>query len=135
MCVDGASHSVGNHGIMHTFQSYAAINSPLGRLYLENGTIFPPPPEPEIHVTTYGAAKQSAAKALIDTFPDSGCDQACIIKQLDAYHHQQGITDETVIKAVHTRNVTEGDLDEAHAMVTQRVDNEAQGIAVKRSSR
>ena len=122
VCVDGASHSVGNHGIMHTFQSYAAINSPLGRLYLENGTIFPPPPEPEIHVTTYGAAKQSAAKALIDTFPDSGCDQACIIKQLDAYHHQQGITDETVIKAVHTRNVTKEEYEEVLAEVSARVD-------------
>jgi hypothetical protein len=124
VCVDGVSHSVGNHGIMHTFQSYAAINSPLGRVPLENGTIFPPPPEPEIHVTTYGQAKKSAAKALRDTFPDSGCDEACIIKQLDAYHKKQGITDETIIKAVHTRNVTEADLDEAKQKVAQRIGGE-----------
>jgi len=130
VCVDGVSHSVGNHGIMHTFQSYAAINSPLGRLPLENGTLFPPPPEPEIHVTTYGQAKRSAAKALRDTFPDSGCDEACIIKQLDAYHYQQGITDETVIKAVHTRNVTKEEYLEAHEVVAKQVSDRSKSNAV-----
>jgi len=122
VCVDGVGHTTGNHGIMHTFQSYAAIRCPLGRVSLQNGTIFPPLNQPEIHVTTYGEAKRKAAEALIATFPDSGCKTECIVKQLDDYHQKQGgISDETKIKAVHTRNVTEEDLATARDAVDERI--------------
>jgi hypothetical protein len=97
ICAEGTNQYQGTHGLMHTFQSTAAMeNETVDTLKLEDGTVL------ETKVTKYGAARSQGAAAAKKTFPESGCDEDCLKAQLDAYHSQCGITDGTDCKQVVT---------------------------------
>ena len=96
VCAEGKNQNTGTHGLMHTFQSASAAKCESGEVPLEGA------PSIVAKQTTYGEAKQQAAKAFKKTFPESKCSEKCITAQLDAYHNQCGVNDETVIKAVET---------------------------------
>ncbi|WP_341317006.1 HNH/endonuclease VII fold toxin-2 domain-containing protein [Paraburkholderia sp. IMGN_8] len=94
VCAEGVNQNTGTHGLMHTFQSAAAAKCPEGNIPMSKG------PSVKDRVTTYGESKESAAKAHKKTFPESQCTKECITAQLDAYHNQCGVEDNTKIKAV-----------------------------------
>lgn len=96
VCAEGTSHNRGGtHELMHVFQKATNDACPKGTLPVVGAEDMEVP-----HVTTYGEAKESAAAAFQSVFPTSGCSSACIKKQLDAYHNQCGIQDDTRMKAV-----------------------------------
>ena len=97
VCAEGTSQNVGTHALMHTYQSAAAAKCKVGDVPLSDGS----------HLTgqkstTYKDAKASSIESMKKAFPESGCDEECLAAQLDAYHNQCGIKDDTVIKAVET---------------------------------
>lgn len=97
LCVEGTSHHTDNHGVMHTFQSWMAVQKPEGDLTLENGKKLP-----GVKKTTYGQAKRDGAKALVATYPESECDKDCIVAQFDEFDAKHGLNDSLEIKAVAT---------------------------------
>ena len=121
VCAEGKNQNTGTHGLMHTFQSATASLCKEGDVPLVSGSL-------TAKKTTYGEAKKEAAKAFKKTFPESDCSEECITGQLDAYHKQCGITDDTVIKAVETGQT---DVTAAEAAVRGRTDR----IKDARSSR
>lgn len=96
VCAEGKNQNTGTHGLMHTFQSASAAKCKEGEIPLSDGSKI------VAKRTTYGQAKSQAAKAFKKTFPESKCSEKCITAQLDAYHNQCDINDDTVIKAVET---------------------------------
>jgi hypothetical protein len=68
ICVEGASHSVGTHGMMHQCQSYSA-----GRMV-----------NPTLRKVT-----KAAVGAVKVVFPESGCDPKCLEAQLNNYHQEK----------------------------------------------
>jgi hypothetical protein len=97
VCAEGVNQYQGTHGLMHTFQSFAAkAKETVAKLLLEDGTTL------ETKVTTYGEARDQGVAASTKTFPESGCDEDCLKAQLDAYHNQCGINDSTQCKQVVT---------------------------------
>lgn len=105
VCAEGTSqYTDGTHGWMHTTQSIENAKCPKGMLTVGNEPDTLPVEFP--HVTTYGEAKKNAIAAMQKVFPGSKCDPKCLEAQLDNYHNQCGIKDDTKIKAV-----TEGWID------------------------
>ena len=104
ICVEGTNQYHGTHGLMHTHQSTAAINS----ASLEGITTLGFTNEQgdkEVQVessTTYGKVKEQGVAAVKEVFPDSDCSPDCLEKQLDAYHYDAGIQDDTPCKVVAT---------------------------------
>jgi hypothetical protein len=96
VCAEGINQNTGTHGLMHTFQSAAASSCSEEEIKLSNNKTI------TAKKTTYGEAKKQASAAMKKTFPESQCDEKCIEAQLDAYHEQCGINDDTPIKAVET---------------------------------
>jgi hypothetical protein len=97
VCAEGTNQYQGTHGLLHTFQSTAAMgNETIKKLKLKDGTVL------ETKSTTYGEARDQGASAAKKTFPESGCDEECLKAQLDAYHNACGIDDETNCKQVVT---------------------------------
>lgn len=95
VCAEGTSHNRGGtHELMHVFQKASNDACPAGKLPVGGRDV------DILHVTTYGAAKQSATEAFQEVFPTSECSSECLKKQLDAYHNQCGIDDNTRMKAV-----------------------------------
>jgi hypothetical protein len=95
VCAEGTSHNRGGtHELMHVFQKEAADAAPKGKLPIGGKQV------DFDHVTTYGKAKKSALEAFENVFPSSGCDPKCLEAQIDAYHKQCGISDQTRVKAV-----------------------------------
>jgi hypothetical protein len=97
VCVEGTSHYTDNHGVMHTFQSYMAIQCPIGDLKLSNGQTLS-----GVHKTTYGEAKRNGARALIATYPESNCKEECILAQYEEFDKKHNLNDNLSIKAVAT---------------------------------
>lgn len=95
ICAEGINQNTGTHGLMHTFQSQESMKMPQGTLPLKNGGAVS-----GHRVQTYKQGKENANKARKKAFPASFCDDKCIDKQLDNYHQQCGISDDTKIKAV-----------------------------------
>jgi hypothetical protein len=95
VCAEGINQNTGSHGWMHTFQSIEAAKMPVETLDLSNGKKLTGE-----RAQTYGQAKENAHKAMGKVFPLSGCSKECLDKQLDNYHNDCGLTDETKIKAV-----------------------------------
>jgi Domain of unknown function (DUF4150)/GHH signature containing HNH/Endo VII superfamily nuclease toxin 2 len=95
VCAEGTSHKLGGtHELMHALQSLNAVKQDVAPLPLaDGGTV-------SARATTYGKAKESAAATMQEVFQDSHCDDKCIKAQLDAYHRQCGLKDDTPIKAV-----------------------------------
>jgi hypothetical protein len=101
ICVEGCNQYHGTHGIMHTFQSTAAIDTAApGTLSFvrADGTNETQTFE---KTTTYGEAKGQAIAAVGQAFPGQ-CDPKCLEAQLDAYHNQADISDSTPCKSVIT---------------------------------
>ena len=98
ICVEGRNQYHGTHGLMHTYQSNAALNSGAQskRITFEDDTS-----AREVSVN-YGQAKSFGVAAVGKTFPESGCDPACTEAQLDAYHNQCGIDDQTDCRMIAT---------------------------------
>lgn len=115
VCAEGVNQNVGTHGLMHAYQSASASHARSGKIPLSNGKTM------TAKKTTYGTAKKKAIEAMQKAFPDSKCDPKCIETQLDNYHNQCGITDETTIKAVETGGITESEADTAVAARSGRV--------------
>lgn len=90
VCVEGGSHSVGTHGLMHAMQNGRNRRCP--PITLPSGT--------RSRVTTYGHSKRWAARVVRRVFPGSGCSEACIIAQMDNYYKQCQVGDNTPIRAV-----------------------------------
>lgn len=114
ICAEGPNQNCGTHGLMHSYQSAAAADCDMGTLALSAG-------DPIAHkVTTYGDAKASSMTAMKKVFPDSKCDPKCTEAQLDNYHKQCGIDNDTPIKAVETGNA---DVSAADAAVAKNAKN------------
>ncbi|MCG8597916.1 MAG: DUF4150 domain-containing protein [Kiloniellales bacterium] len=100
VCAEGTSQNVGTHGQFHTFQKESVNRG------IANGTIaqeaLPLSNDSTIieYATTYGDAKQNGIEAFKKTFPESKCNTDCLKAQLDGYHKNCGIDDDTKIKAV-----------------------------------
>jgi hypothetical protein len=111
ICVEGTNQYHGTHGQMHTHQSTAAINSATpGSVTMEfvKETLDGGETVKSMKVespTTYGKARDQGVAAVKEVFPDSGCSAACLEAQLDAYHDQCGIKDDTNCKSVTTGHV------------------------------
>ncbi|MFZ1987192.1 MAG: PAAR-like domain-containing protein [Desulfatitalea sp.] len=95
VCAEGINQNTGTHGLMHTFQSSEAMKMPIETLNLRDGGSVS-----GHRAQTYKQGKKNAVSAMTKAFPASFCSQACTEKQLDNYHNQCGINDETKIKAV-----------------------------------
>jgi hypothetical protein len=100
VCVEGINQNTGTHGLMHTFQSTIASKCASGKLRLSNGDSI------AAKKTTFSAAKMSGVKCMKKVFPESKCSPKCIEAQLDEYHKQSGVDDETPVKAVETGSST-----------------------------
>ncbi|MDP5240088.1 DUF4150 domain-containing protein [Uliginosibacterium sp. 31-16] len=104
VCVEGTNQYHGTHGLLHTYQSTSAVDTAT-----PGSLSFVPMDDPKADptlkkiekTTTYGTAKKQALEAMEKVFPKE-CDSKCIEKQLDAYHNQAGISDDTKCKSVIT---------------------------------
>ncbi len=96
VCAEGVNQNTGTHGLMHTFQSAAAAKCKVGEIPLNGGESI------TSKMTTYGKSKNQAIESMNKAFPESPCDKKCLAAQLDSYHNQCGISDQTPIKAVET---------------------------------
>jgi hypothetical protein len=124
LCCEGQTQFTGTHGMMHTFQSAAAAGAPVSSLPITGGGTVDAP------TTNYGSAKKNAVAAAKKTFPESGCNEACLVHQLDYYHKRQGMDDDTKIKAVQT-----GDFDQAGVdAATQRAAERSAAIQASRAT-
>jgi hypothetical protein len=95
VCAEGQTQNTGTHGLMHTLQSQHATTCPEGTLPLTGGD-----ETKTVRVTTYAAARNNSIEAFQTTFPHSNCGTECLKAQLDNYHNQCGVNDNTRIKAV-----------------------------------
>ena len=132
ICVEGAGHGVGTHGLMHTFQSAKAMKCPIATFKDSSGKLAMilnkqgQAPRPLRHpATTVGQAQKDGAKAVSQTFPESGCDEACIEAQLKAYHETPppqgaGLKSDQPVKAVHTCKPDADKLARTEAEVAER---------------
>ncbi|MBP7148227.1 MAG: DUF4150 domain-containing protein [Acidobacteria bacterium] len=97
VCAEGVTNTVGTHGFMHTLQSSMNAAAPEEELdFFLDGKV----QKRKVKAQTYAQAKENANRAMMKTFPLSFCSPACINAQLDNYHNQCGIDDNTKIKAV-----------------------------------
>jgi hypothetical protein len=112
VCAEGKNQNTGTHGLMHTLQSAAASGCPEDTLPLSGGGT-----TKLFKVTTYAAARDNSIEAFQSVFPHSNCGKECLQAQLDNYHKQCGINDNTRIKAVEVGNP---DVDAAHAQIRAR---------------
>lgn len=113
VCAEGKNQWTGTHGIMHTLQSAHASGCLEDRLLLSGGGTT----EELFKVTTYATARDNAIEAFQSTFPHSNCGTECLQAQLDNYHKQCGMNDNTRIKAV---EVGDTDVPAAHAEIQAR---------------
>ena len=107
VCAEGTSQAKGGtHELMHVYQKADTLAQIKGK---PNGT-FTMPDGSEISKpqTTYGESRETGVRAFTKVFDDAGCNPDCIRGQLDAYHKQCHINDDTKCKAV-----TEGPADSA----------------------
>lgn len=132
ICVEGAGHGVGTHGLIHTFQSAKAMKcAKSGFEIVGGGTAMVrkkgKPAQPLMHeATTLTEAQKAGAKAVSDTFPESNCSEECIEAQLKAYHESPrseggaGMKGDNKIKAVHTCKPDAKKLAQTEAKVAER---------------
>ncbi len=81
ICVDGTDQRTATHGQLHALQEAAVRKLSTG------GKI------------RYKNMKRASARSASWVFKESGCDPGCIEAQLDAYHSQVGIGDNTDLPA------------------------------------
>jgi hypothetical protein len=116
VCAEGTFQYNGTHGLMHTLQSAEAAKLPTGTLELQGGQVT----TEEFHKTTYKGAKTNGINAMKKVFPESFCGAECLEKQLDNYHNQCGLKDNTEIKGVTTGNFKPADVEYAENEIKRR---------------
>jgi hypothetical protein len=118
VCAEGTTNTVGTHGFMHTHQSTMNADTGKDELvdYFVNGKV----EQRTAKVHSYKQAKENANKAMTKVFPLSGCSEACINAQLDAYHNQCGIDDNTKIGAVECGSTTDANVEFAEQNALER---------------
>jgi hypothetical protein len=100
ICATGINNNHGTHGIIHTFQSCAMPHPGNGTVTLTNGSTLNVGGKDDC-LSSYGEARDQSAEAVSKTFPESGCSEACIKAQLDAYHKSEcGMNDDTEIRGI-----------------------------------
>ena len=109
------NQNTGTHGLMHSYQSACASKASSSTILLANGYSI------THKKTTYGQAKKNGSAAMGKVFPESGCKAQCIEKQLDNYHNQCGIDDDTPIKAVETGGIKEAEFKQAVVERAKRI--------------
>lgn len=94
MCAEGTTSTQGSHGALHT--EMKAINSemPTKELNLSDGS------KTSVKSVKYKDAKANASAAAAKVFPLSKCSKSCIEAQLDNYHNDKGINNDTDLVAV-----------------------------------
>jgi hypothetical protein len=107
VCTEGTDHGTGTHGLLHTWQSDAALACPgtTGQNAVPKLALDAPGLDPAeaAHVTTYEQARENGIAAMQQVFPESNCDADCLRAQLDAYHVREAkIPPESRIQAVAT---------------------------------
>jgi hypothetical protein len=92
VCCDDSSRFNGDHGELHGIQGVA-----------ERACMNPKGPRSQMGGLdgkwTYKRSKEAGLIAHKATFKDSGCSEKCLEAQLDAYHQQCGIKDDTLVRA------------------------------------
>ena len=132
VCTEGTGHSKGGtHELMHVYQKADTLAQIKGQpkvdFALKDGSVV------SKNSTTYAQSRETGIKAFQKVFGDAGCDPDCIRKQLDAYHNQCGVTDETKLKAVTegpaepTMNVLQADEEVAQRSWERWVSRSPQG--------
>lgn len=124
VCAEGTDHGTGTHGLLHTWQSDAALACPgtqgsnsVPRLALDKPGL---PPVDSEHVTTYEQARESGIAAMQQVFPESNCNAECLRAQLDAYHvRKANIPPDTRIRSVATTQSP--DIDEVWDMAKSKL--------------
>jgi hypothetical protein len=116
VCAEGTFQYNGTHGLMHTLQSAENAKLPTGKLDLQGGG----ETAKDFHKTTYKDARKNGVDAMKKVFPESGCKEGCLEKQLDNYHKQCGLEDDTPVKAVTTGNRKQADVDYAEREAKRR---------------
>jgi hypothetical protein len=97
VCAEGTSSAMGGtHELMHVFQKAAASKVKTKKAFATAGGDTTKP----LRATNYGQAKASGLDAMGKVFEDSGCSRECIEAQIDAYHQQCGINNDTECIAV-----------------------------------
>jgi len=88
VCCDESSRYEGDHGLLHSVQNTHERNlmDPDGPRSQQGGSG---------GAWNYGAAKEGALVAHQAAFPASDCTGGCLEKQLDAYHEQVGVKDDS----------------------------------------
>ncbi len=141
VCVEGTNQNHGTHGRMHTFTSYLAATTPGGKEELPLsktvvssilGKVDEIEPDAPIRQTqlqtvvksgtdykintetlTYKQARDQSIAAMQTCFADAGCSTQCLQAQIDAYHNQCGINDETKIRKLIEGKATAEDVRKA----------------------
>ena len=116
VCAEGTFQYNGTHGLMHTLQSAEAAKLPTASLALEGGGST----AKQFHKTTFKGAKTNGINAMKKVFPESYCGADCLEKQLDNYHNQCGLKDDTEVKGVTTGNFAPADVEYAEAEIRRR---------------
>ncbi len=93
-CVQGRNAYTGDHGAMSAMRGVMNSQCKVGPLAL-SGT---PAAAIEARVTTYDQAAENGARSVRSVL--THCDEECIRKQIDTYHHGCGIKNDTKVKAV-----------------------------------
>ena len=101
VCAEGTGHSKGGtHELMHCFTKTAIKKANEG---VVESTFFTKSGTPvKIQSQKYGFARETGLDSFEKTFPDAGCSRECLKAQIDAYHNQCQINDDTDIKATET---------------------------------
>ncbi len=105
VCVEGTDNTTATHGLMHAFQGAAAI-----RQQDRNGQL------------TYPQSRQIGLDAMNEMFGESKCDPGCTAAQLDKYHNDAGISDDTKLRASTSGRTSEADRESAERVAAARQD-------------
>ncbi len=116
ICVSGQNQHWGSHGLMHTMQGNAnGKRTRSETLDKADGTKTGNYP-----TKSYKADSSAGVKAVGKVFPGSKCDEKCLQAQLDAYHKQCGVKDDSRIRAIDTGNTSNADVKEATKTVKRK---------------
>lgn len=108
VCAEGTNQNHGTHSLMHGYQSWANRNATNQSFTFVNqatgatSTVTRPG-------TTYGKARNQAIASMQEVYLESKCSEECLKAQLDKYHNDCGIQEDTPVKAVQTPKVPAGD--------------------------
>lgn len=117
VCAEGTFQYNGTHGLMHTLQSAEVAKiQEVERLPLKGGGLT----DEAWPKTSYAEARENSIKQFKKVFPESKCSSKCLAEQLDNYHKQCGIKENTVLKGVQEGNFAKDDVAYAKSEIERR---------------